>query len=107
MNEEDYLNVLKYIIVIAASYYHYKSTNFKVRRPRRFGVRPVYKDRKIHGEYITFFNKIKENDPDLFFTYTRMCPDTFDYLLQLLKDKLKKSSPTAISPGERLALTLR
>lgn len=109
MDEEYYYTILNFIIVIAASYYRYTRRKiFKpTRKPRRFGVRPLFQQRKALGEYATLFQEIKVGDPEIFFKYTRMSSTTFDELLELLKPHLTRKSPLAISPGERLAFTLR
>lgn len=66
---------------------------------RRPSVREMHKDRQIHGFFERNFQKMKKCDPEQFFMCTRMTADTFDLLLNLLKEKLTKCSiRTPISP---------
>lgn len=76
---------------------------------RRYGVRPFLKQNKKHGQYEKLVKYMIENDEDEFFSYTRMSPKVFKYLLGLLKAELKKhpSRKNALSPKFRLVITIQ
>ena len=61
------------------------------------------------GEYQTLLKEMRENDHESFYKYFRMTPARFDQLLSLVGPMLSKKSlyREAISPDERLAVTLR
>ncbi|KAL4126893.1 hypothetical protein QTP88_011093 [Uroleucon formosanum] len=67
------------------------------------------KNREKEGEYHTFFSRLKKH-PDKFFVYCRMDEETFNIVLDAIKDTIQKSEtnfrkPT--SPEDRLLVTLR
>ena len=75
---------------------------------RRWYMRPINTQRQEHGFHYTLFQGIKL-DPTMFFRYTRMDLQTFNYLLELTEPRLAKK-PTRldiISAEQRLAFTLR
>ncbi|XP_031333930.1 protein ALP1-like [Photinus pyralis] len=78
-------------------------------RSRRWGVRPVLRERKTSGEFVTVFQKYKVIDHEWFFLYTRMTPSAqFDDLLSLVGPSLtKKSYREPLCASQRLAITLR
>lgn len=60
--------------------------------------------------YVSFRQRLKKNDPDLYKNFVRMSPDDFDYLLNLVTPSIEKANTNmreSICPGERLAITLR
>lgn len=70
-------------------------------------VRLVNRTRKRDGHYDNLFRELKETDHEEFFRFTRMRPDTFDRLLELISPFLIKRSIRKPLPLElRLALTL-
>ncbi|KAI4465125.1 geranylgeranyl pyrophosphate synthase [Holotrichia oblita] len=80
-----------------------------VKRRRRFKVRPLNKNRDIHGHFATLVKDMKNIEPDFkqFFKYTRMTPDVFEELLKLVKEDLQKTpSKKPLSPAHRLLITL-
>lgn len=51
---------------------------------------------------------MRNQESEFFRKYLRMTPSSFDKLLKLIQDRMKKYSQNEpISPGERLAVTLR
>ncbi|XP_046863249.1 protein ALP1-like [Xenia sp. Carnegie-2017] len=76
---------------------------------KRFWVRPIFERRQQHGEYFRLVKEMKEEDHESYFAYFRMLPRHFDFLLSLVAPLISKCSTRrdAISPSERLALTLR
>ncbi|XP_031345851.1 protein ANTAGONIST OF LIKE HETEROCHROMATIN PROTEIN 1-like isoform X1 [Photinus pyralis] len=84
-----------------------KSTK-KTRKRKRFGIHPMLLQRKSQGFYDNLINEIRIHDPYMFFNFTRMSSSSFDKLLSLVgPDIAKKSLRESISPGCRLAITLR
>lgn len=86
------------------------TTVIKHKRHRRFGVRPMNKNRDREGFFVTLIQdmRTKEKDHEMFFRYTRMTPHLFDYLLQLVEPYLKKDATKYhISPSQRLMITVQ
>lgn len=74
----------------------------------RWWVRPINVDRCAKGAFRNLFDEIKNTDGEMFFKYTRMTPDQFDTLLALVRPKLlKRSRRKPLSPGLRLAMTIK
>lgn len=71
-------------------------------------VNKIFSSRPINGEYHTLFQDLLEQ-PNKFFEYFRMLPETFHYILEGIEDSITKQSNfrECISAKERLALTLR
>ncbi|KAE8738534.1 hypothetical protein FOCC_FOCC015988 [Frankliniella occidentalis] len=77
-------------------------------KERRWHVRPMLKERKIFGAWYSLIPLLREHDPDEYFNFLRMTPDSFDWLLEEVSPVItKKSNRESISAGERLAVTLR
>lgn len=74
---------------------------------RRWWIRPVNK-RKLHqGFNLNLCRELSINDHEEFFAYTRMWPEQFEYLLNLVHPYLEKRSiRKPLSPRLRLSLTL-
>lgn len=73
---------------------------------RRWRVRPINEQRLMQGDYHNLFQQLK-NDDDMFFRYVRMSVPTFNKLLEMVQPYLIKQSYRALSPEERLVITLR
>ncbi|KAG8333940.1 hypothetical protein J6590_100150 [Homalodisca vitripennis] len=56
---------------------------------KRWGVHPINRRRRAHGEYHHLMKQLKEK-PERFFQYTRMSVPTFDFILNRLKSRLEK-----------------
>ncbi|KFM83313.1 putative nuclease HARBI1, partial [Stegodyphus mimosarum] len=77
---------------------------------KRIWTRNWVKRREIHGAHNTLVRELRLEDTVEFGRYLRMMPCDFDFLLQLVCNKIKKSDTimrSAISPSERLHVTLR
>ncbi|KAK3924300.1 Protein ANTAGONIST OF LIKE HETEROCHROMATIN PROTEIN 1 [Frankliniella fusca] len=94
----------------------YKEKNQQVRqilichamKTRRWHVRPMLQDREISGAWYSLVPVLAQHDKDEYFNFMRMTPDSFEWLLGKVSPFLTKSSKRkSISPGERLAVTLR
>ncbi len=74
---------------------------------RRMWMHPMNVLRSKDGEFVRICLPLRKH-PDKFYKYFRMKPATFDYILENIKNDIQKHSwRTSISPGERLAVTLR
>lgn len=72
-------------------------------------MHPILQSREMLGEYHRLISELREH-PDRFFTYFRMTPEIFDELLSLIEQSIQHRDTNyrkAITPGERLAITLR
>ena len=80
-------------------------------RPKRKDPRWRYKERKISGHYTKLVLRSRTlRDTETFKDFLRMTPETFDSLLRLIGPSLLRQDTKmkeAISPSERLAVTLR
>jgi len=85
----------------------------------RLWVRPINKNRLQQGDFMALFQELKD-DTIMFFRYTRVTVNfiinstynfinnsTFYNLLELIAPALQKSHWRAISPEQRLSITLR
>lgn len=79
----------------------------KKRRDRRWGVHPINQMRREQGHFQNLFKEMLLYDHEKFFNYTRMTPERFEHLLELVGPKITKNAPNAIPPECRLLLTLR
>ena len=73
-------------------------------------VRPILLRRDQCGEYHTLVAEMRESDHNEHFKYFRMSVGDFDELLAIIQVKIAKTCTQMrdpISPGERLAVTLR
>ncbi|XP_030757992.1 putative nuclease HARBI1 [Sitophilus oryzae] len=78
------------------------------RKPKRFGVHPIFLARERQGFYQNLLKEARLSDPLIFFNFTRMSAASFDKLLSFTGPFLTKTSRREpISPGCRLALTFR
>lgn len=74
---------------------------------RRWWIRPNNLDRDNAGYFVTVFTLLKDSDPDEFFKQTRMERQSYDSLIELIKDQLVKHSLRPPIDFEiRLAVTL-
>lgn len=79
----------------------------KKRRSRRFWVRTLFLHREELGEY-RLVQQMLQSDAESFYNYCRMSPDRFNCLLKRVAPIITHTGPRKpISPGERLAATLR
>lgn len=91
-------------LALLAALHHIRS-----RRTRRYWVHPMLQRRNADGEDLKI--EAMYNDyPDKFFQYTRMTPDIFDKLLQMVTNKLsgiKTNFRNPIPARTRLFVILR
>lgn len=79
------------------------------RRHRRWWVHPLISSRLQTGHFHLQFSDHRKY-PDKFFSYYRMSIKSFDELLSLTQNRLKKNDTvmrSSIGPAERLVITLR
>lgn len=74
---------------------------------RRWGVHPLNQMRREQGHFYNLFEEMLAHDHDKFFNYTRMTPERFQHLFELIESKITKNAPNAIPAKCRLLLTLR
>lgn len=74
---------------------------------RRWGVHPLNQMRREQGHFHNLFEELLAYDHDKFFNYTRMTPERFQHLFELIETKITKRAPNAIPAKCRLLLTLR
>lgn len=73
------------------------------RRRRRWGVRPINKNRNNDGLYATLIKDMWQYDEEEFFGYTRMTKNQFKCLVQLMSLDLQKNKKKVhIRPEQRL-----
>ena len=63
----------------------------KKKQCKRFWVRKIYDKREQLGSFYTLFLDLKE-DRECFFRYSRMTPDRFEHLLELVVPKIEKKN---------------
>uniref|UniRef100_A0A1Y1MU88 DDE Tnp4 domain-containing protein n=1 Tax=Photinus pyralis TaxID=7054 RepID=A0A1Y1MU88_PHOPY len=77
------------------------------KRVRRYKVRPINRNRIVHGQFHKRVRRMREMDHEQYFKYTRMTPAVFDNLLSIVGPHLQRHKKKShISPAERLTLTL-
>jgi membrane peptidoglycan carboxypeptidase len=76
------------LLLSAASVVAVQSTG--PRRPRRWAVRPLNRERITFGHYHSLVQFIKQNDKEQFFKYTRLSPALFNALLAIVEQHLAK-----------------
>lgn len=80
-----------------------------VKSQRQYWVHPILRVRYVEGAFYTLFEKLKEN-PGKFFNYFRMSRETFDYLVDQLKESIRRQDTQmreCVPPTEMVAVTLR
>ena len=83
---------------------------FKKKQIKRFWRRGIFRDRKLHSEYYTLYQNLRDEDREFHYRYVRMSKERFDHLLSLIRDRITKKNTQmreAITAGERLLVTLR
>lgn len=77
---------------------------------KRIWVKEWIARRPTLGAYAMLLDELRSEDPNKFKNFLRMSETDFNFLLQLISDKILKSDTNmreSIKPRERLALTLR
>jgi hypothetical protein len=76
---------------------------------KRLWVHPINEKRNLFGEFSHLVRELRCHE-DRFFSYFRMSPENFDHILLKIEPLISKRDTNyrkAISPHERLSLTLR
>ena len=77
---------------------------------RRLWVREIFQSRATRGEYHALISEMRLSDHESFYRYFHMTPERFSLLLREVGPSITYHDTNfrrAISPGERLAITLR
>ena len=79
------------------------------KKQRKFWVRPIFRERKLKGEFHTLIQDLKLFDSEYFFKQFQMTPTKLEELLSWVAPKIEKSSVRRkpIGPEQRLCVTLR
>ena len=79
------------------------------KKQRKFWVRPIFRERKLKGEFHIFIQDLKLFDSEYFFKQFRMTPTKLEELLSWVAPKIEKSSVRRkpIGPEQRLCVTFR
>ncbi|KAG4073459.1 hypothetical protein HA402_000683 [Bradysia odoriphaga] len=101
--------ILQCIINLIELEYMLQDDSPKKRRKgeRRWGVHPINQMRQEQGHFNNLFEEMLAHDHDKFFNYTRMEPERFQHLFELIESRITKCAPNAIPAKCRLLLTLR
>ncbi|CAC5416262.1 unnamed protein product [Mytilus coruscus] len=94
---------LKYIVAAIAA-------KRRTKKVKRNWTKPWLTRRADLGVCQTLLKELSNEDSDSFRNFLRVSPQQFAYLLDMVKDSIKKSSTnmrTCITAEERLSLTLR
>lgn len=81
----------------------------KRRTKKRYWIHPMLVERHSKGLFQNYFKDLR-NYPERFFNYTRMSVQSFDELLENVKNSLSGSDTRmrkCICPEEKLVITLR
>ena len=82
---------------------------YKRKRRRRKWAQQWYLCRERFG-HTHLLNELRNSEPDVYKTFLRMDGESFDELLELVRPYITKENTvmrSAISPFERLSITLR
>ena len=91
-------------------WYRQRKKRLQKEKRRKYWVRPIFKKRKLFGEFHQMLNELRVTDREYFFRYMQMNPERFNSLLSLVQDKIYKRRNTrfreSIPAAERLTVTL-
>ena len=62
----------------------------KKKQIKRFWRRGIFRDRKLHSEYYTLYQNLRDNDREFHYRYVRMSKERFDHLLSLIRNRITK-----------------
>lgn len=81
---------------------------FMLENTRKNWVNDIYEKREEHGEFHLLFDDLLQQSQK-FFEYFRMLPETFNYILSQIYERLEKQSNfrKCVDPRENLSITLR
>lgn len=108
-DDDTSIYIMQCIINLIELEYILRDDDPRVRRKgeRRWGVHPLNQMRRELGHFDNLFKEMLAHDHEKFFNFTRMTPERFHHLFDLVESKITKNSPNAIPPMCRLLLTLR
>ena len=98
------------IMAIALSTIHRMQSRIASKRRRKIWVKNWIKKRSIHGAYHQLMKELSCLDVSGYRNFVRMDSTSFETLINMVGPKVKRQDTVmrkAISPGERLAITLR
>ena len=98
------------IMAIALSTIHRMQSRITSKRRRKIWVKNWIKKRSIHGAYHQLMKELSCLDVSGYRNFVRMDSTSFETLINMVGPKVKRQDTVmrkAISPGERLAITLR
>jgi hypothetical protein len=93
--------------MIAALLFHYVRRLKK--RTRLYWIHPIFLERSTRGAFHLLYCDLRKHDIK-FFNYTRMNVESFDQLLQLIRNDTEGRDTNfrqSIRPEEKLMVTLR
>jgi hypothetical protein len=79
-------------------------------KSKRIWVREIFQNREKQGYYENLLRELQLTDEENYRSFLRMNTETFNNILQLITPLIEKQNTVmrnSISPGERLAVTLR
>jgi hypothetical protein len=94
------------LLLFAAAYWYL----FMRRKPRSVWTKPWLLRRPALGAYDTLLSELREEDTTSYLNFLRVSPEIFDDLLHKVTPFIERQNTVfrqAISPGMRLAITLR
>ena len=97
-------------MAIALSTIHRMQSRIASKRRRKIWVKNWIKKRSIHGAYHQLMKELSCLDVSRYRNFVRMDSTSFETLINMMGPKVKRQDTVmrkAISPGERLAITLR
>lgn len=101
------IEILGNLLALYELYQLYEDFEDSVKQKRRWWVREVNINRNEMGFFTACFIQIKLKDEEHFFKATRLNVIKFEFLLNVLKDRLiRHSQRKPILPEDRLAVTL-
>lgn len=109
MADEQGLHIALLAIVASELDREENERKLRITRKRRCWIRDVNRRNKEQGDFVNLVQELR-NDEEQFFVYFRMNQRTFDLLLSLVGPSLRRQDTHlrhSVSPGERLAITLR
>jgi len=87
----------------------YRRRQRRRQNKRKYWVHPILQNRLTLSLYITLYPNLRVHEPK-FFNYFRMSVQSFDWLLELIKEDITADENAiryCISPEEKLIITLR
>lgn len=112
MNNSVYLQKKKRLLHLLLHITKIQSLNQSkcLNKKKKIWIRACILDREIRGEASTLVQEMRFRDLVWYYNYTRMMPESFDELLNLIEPIIRKQETNfrkPISPAIRLLITLR